>query len=272
MSDKIAKAYIAMKKPKRFPSLFGCFGSHSDESLTEEIQSSHSYVMDDRYHSDEAYEDHIHETHKLHDDLNDSVSKYTRKSYFVNSMLHHHYNDKIHDRDHVDHAKEIEQSLNKNVSKEHFHVYTGLPHSPFKNVSTVAGNHMVHMPAFTSTTTNFRKALIFSQRDDTTKHDAAVHSGRVEPMASHVLKIHVHPGTSIASVRHIAHYSKENEMLLNRGYDMRIDPVPTKVHHESDMPLYVWNAYPVARRPRNIDINTAKEENAPVRLGLKIQS
>lgn len=270
-SDKIAKAYLAMKKPKRYPSLFGSFGSHSTEVIQEAIESHHSYVMDDKYY-DTVEEDRVHDAHKLHDDLNESVSKYTKRSREVNGMLHGHYNDEPHDRSHVDHAKEVEQSLNKNVAHEHFHVFTGLPHSPFKRTAVVAGNHMVHMPAFTSTTTDFRKSLIFAQRDDTTKHNASVHSGKVEPMAYHVLKIHVHPGVSIASVRHVAHYSKENEMLMNRGYDMKIDPVPTRVHHESQAPLYVWNAYPVARRPRDVSVDTGKKTESPVRLGIKTQS
>ncbi len=288
MSDKIAKAYIAMKRPKRFPSLQTSFGEHSKKQeeppkepeskeddkkpLKEAIASSTTYVMDDKNYDDD-HTDHIHESNKLHDDVDGLVEQYTHNSRDINSALHKHYNSDPHDRDQIEIAKKIEKALDKNVAKEHFHVYTGVHHSPFKNVATVGGNHMVHLPAFTSTSSHFRKAMIFTNRDDTTKHDPAVHSGHIEPMSNHVLKIHIHPGVSIASVRHIAKWKSENELIMNRGYDLRIDPVPTRVHHESDKPLYVWNAYPVERRGRNLNIDTGKDANQePVRLGSKLQS
>ncbi len=285
MSDKIAKAYIAMKKPKRFPSLQTSFGKHSEKveekpqskeeekkPLKEAIPFSNSYVMDDK-NFDDAHTDSIHEKHKLHDDIDGLVEQYTHTSRDINSALHQHYNSEPHDREQIEVAKKIETALNKNVAQEHFHVYTGIHHSPFKNIATVGGNHMVHLPAFTSTTTHFRKAMIFSNVDKTTKHNPAIHSGDVEPMANHVLKLHIHPGVSIASVRHIAKYKGEHELVMNRGYDLKIDPVPTRIHHEADRPVYVWNAYPVERRGRNLNIDTGKDANPePVRLGSKLQS
>lgn len=255
MTDKIAKAYMAMKRPKLYPALQTVFGKHS-APLEEAITVSHSYVMDDPLH-DTKERDRLHKDHSIHmdEDALKDIRGYTTLSFMVNSALHKHYNDgEIFDHESIGKAKNIEKILDKHEAKENFHVYTGLRHSPFKAIANVNGNHMVHLPAFTSTSTSFRKASSFSAVDKDTKHDANVHGGIVEPMAKHVLKIHVHPGVSIASVRDLSENKHEHEMLMNRGYDLKIDPSPVKAKHEGgSSELYVWNAYPVSRKVRTLE-------------------
>jgi hypothetical protein len=250
--DKIGKAYMAMKRPKKYPTLETVFGSHSRESLTEDTQRIDQYADTDHY-ADYKKEDSIHEKHKLtgaSDDVSNSFVSYTKDSYHINKTLHKHYGGEElnqHDTKQIPHIKNISGHLDKHLATEHFHVFTGVKHSPFKNIANVNGNHMVHLPSFTSTTTNVKKAVSFSMEDHETKHDPNVHSGDIDKSARHVLKIHVHPGVSIASVRHLSTNSHEEEMLMNRGYNLNIDPKPTKIEG-SKFNVYVWNAYPVSRR------------------------
>ena len=68
----------------------------------------------------------------------------------------------------------IDKVLDKASTKHDFHVYTGVKKSPHKYWEETKHHKdkpiQVHLPAFTSTSTSFRKAKSFSEVDDNPKN------------------------------------------------------------------------------------------------------
>ena len=264
--DKVARAYLAMRAPQRYPAIHTSFGKHSQmsETLSEDIFVDTHYSEREKYAANSKEAERIH---SLHSEIKDghAISHYVLNSLPINSALHEHYGktfnpdldvsgwdglDKVSTP--LDKAKELDTQLQGHVAKEDFHTYTGLFYSPFKHAIDEQGNHMVHMPAFTSTSTSFKKALTFSESDHTTKHEPLKHGGQIKSGARHVLKLNIPKGTQIASVKHLSRNPDEDEFLMNRGYDIAINPTPIMASGESNVPVYVWSATPTKRRPKPI--------------------
>ena len=263
MTDKIASAYLAMRRPKRFPVLNTVFGTHSNKQL-DEVFIMKEYSQNDPYTKSPELADKVHAQNKMKEELRE-VREYSIHSTAINSALHENHAGQSFDPELAKHAyswqrpvnaplqtaKSIDSYLTEHKSPEAVHVYTGLQHSPFKNPHIDGGNFVAHLPAFTSSSTNFKKALGFSSVDNETKHDKTVHGGAVEN-GYHVLKIHAPAGTELASIRHMSANPEEDEMLINRGYDITINPRPVLASGESNRPVYVWSASLTKRRPKPI--------------------
>jgi hypothetical protein len=264
MTDKIARAYLAMQRPKHYPVLDTLFGGHSAKKI-EEVFVSKTYSVDDPYSRTPELADRLHSDNKATSVR--ELREYSIHSTPINSALRKHhadpkqFNELLHatstdwgarSSDPLMTSKAIDQHLSDHEASENFHLYTGIPHSPFRVAAVDSGNHVAHLPAFTSATTKFQKAMSFAEPDHETKHDKNLHGGLIEPGALHILKLNVNKGDSVASIRHFSANPEEDEMLVNRGYDITIHPRPVKASGETNRPVYVWSATLGRRRPRPI--------------------
>lgn len=99
-----------------------------------------------------------------------------------------------------------------------FHVYTGV--NPNKN--ELKGS--IHVPAFTSTSTNPYVAADFVNPDKK-RHTTEIltdHRGNsVEHTVHHVIKIHVKKGQQVGGyIPELSHYNTEKEFLINNGHTL----------------------------------------------------
>lgn len=138
---------------------------------------------------------------------------------------------------------------------EDTHVYTGLKDSPAKHF-TGEGSAKVHLPAYTSTSTQYRIAKNFTSGKPISKEHLEKHSpinsdykkNTKRSTADHVLKIHLPKGTKAGSVKHFATFEKENEILLHRGHNIEIHPHPT-IDKDG---THVWHARIISHTPDKV--------------------
>lgn len=290
------------KKDEKLPSMETSFGSHSKEddklpSMKTSFGSHSKKLKEDLEFFTEAKEpktvkDQIgkdnHELHKtdklkVHEDL----IGYTAGSSSLNDFLHKHYNGKNTKNSqplkNIKRVKGMDSVLdNASLSKD-THVFTGLPQGPhelFKRHGIEKGENLkVHLPAYTSTSTEYSRAKKFASDgyDRSNKfgdHMPVDHSVH-EPLnelnekqlkkiksnsidQKHVLKIHLPKGTKAGSVKHFSQYSHENEILLHRGHNLEIHHRPT-VDPDG---THIWHARIIGHSPSSIekDTNKLKEE------------
>ena len=256
MTDSISRAYSSiLPKDITLPDLetVCCIHSQEQNDLTEVFQV-------DRRSMTPTYVE-----LKQHDDLHNEnaisptpdLEKYVGFSRPINNALHEHSQTgavrKINIPD-IESAKQIESDLSGAIANKNFTVYTGLKHSPFHSSVNIGGYHHAHMPAFVSTSTHLNTAEFFAGYDRETNHNPAIHGGEIENGAKHVLKLHITPGANIGSVKNFAKYDTENEMLLNRGYNVMVNPRPTRLEKApmALAPTYVWDAWLTRRTPKKL--------------------
>lgn len=217
------------------------FGSHSQESVNEAARDHvHLAAEQERIHEKVAP---LHES-KLSSRELASVVDYTDDSSDLNKSLYEHsHRAKVPEDKIVEHSNALESALSKHKTTEPTHVFTGLRRSPAEHFA--AGAHdkptRVHVPAFISASTTLNKARTFATE---VSHRNDAHHG-ISGMAQHMLKIHMPAGTSAASMKSHSFIPGENEILLNRGHHLEIDPHPE--HLGSDM--HLWNARVVEHKP-----------------------
>jgi len=225
-------------------------------------------------------EEKIHNAHKV-EDQDEAVEDYTTDSTDINRSLFHHHKTGKHPKDFKDfrsergmewapegdqynaheHIQRLDKVLNKHKIKQDTHVYSGLSRSPVEHFKGNPNKSAkVHFPAYTSTTTDYDKALNFTESgaqkavDHTPlNQDAPKSTKSTKDKTNHVLKIHVSKGTPGGSVRHIsAHGGEENEILLHRGMDMEIHHQPTVVEHPRHGHVTVWHARILGHNPAKL--------------------
>jgi hypothetical protein len=207
-------------------------------------------------HSKQA-EKNIHNSNKLKDDRDESLLNHSIRSLFTNSTLYDHANGhKVYSQQ----VNNIDKIMSKARISNNTHVFTGIKFSPDKFFKKKGSGEMAttHLPAFTSTTTDFNQAIPFGYKltHDMNKHPAA---NRDEPQspdgkirsAHHVLKLLVPAGTPGGSIRHLAQYNNENEILLHRGLNVEVHPHPTIIHHHEHGHVVVWHARVVGHDPKD---------------------
>jgi hypothetical protein len=185
---------------------------------------------------------------------------YTGGSYDINDYLHRQYRKQAKPKELKEFLKKI-QALDRLLANhklpQQIVVYTGLKQSPSEAWETygadVSKPIRLHLPAYTSTTTQLRTAL---QRveDEVVQVPRARHKPRNkdapkdDDWGSQVLMISLPAGTPAASVRKVSEYPDENEILLPRGMDIEINPRPTVLKGGD----YVWHAQALGHSPVQI--------------------
>jgi hypothetical protein len=142
-------------------------------------------------------------------------------------------------------------------------VYTGLKQSPAEAWETygadVSKPIRLHLPAYTSTTTNFKIALMHVDEDPAqvsrSRHKPRNKDAPTDEWGLQILMITLPAGIPAASVKKISDYENENEILLPRGMDVEINPSPTVLKNGD----YVWHAQVLGHNP--IQIAPPVQEN-----------
>ena len=207
-------------------------------------------------HSKQAEKD-IHDSNKLKDDRDRSLMYHSLESYQTNSILHSHATG---NKAYSQQVTNIDKIMSKARIRKDTHVFTGIKYSPekFFKKKDRGETATTHLPAYTSTTTDFNQAVKFGFKlpHDMNKHPAAnsdapaFADGKMRS-AHHVLKLHVPAGTPGGSIRHLAEYQDENEVLLHRGLNVEIHPHPTITHHPEHGHVVVWHGRVVGHDPKD---------------------
>jgi hypothetical protein len=195
-----------------------------------------------------------------------------------NDFLHRHYRGRAKTAEIEKYGKRVsgvDRELARNTLKKDYTLYTGLPESPieaFKLYNQPTDRPLtVHLPAYTSTTTEWSIAAAFaiSQASwdpiDRSGHKVLDSMGKKIKNSQKknkrirefdILRIFVPAGTTGASVADLSQNS-EREVLLPRGLDIVISPKPHQVEYRGDH-FYVWNAKVVGHTPQPVvfDQNT----------------
>lgn len=209
--------------------------------LKEDAQDDFSRMMQARF---EQYQ-RIHATPaELAPHEAKALRQYTENaSHRINHVLHDSYHGRTNEfksmyQSHIDTLDAAFANPKNHVQVDHV-VYSGVPESParvidmerkrlkLKDTDPDPPVH-VHLPAFTSTSTDSGQAVEF----------AKIHGNTG---VKHVLKIQVPKGHPSISVRHLSSFPSEEEVLLHRGTQLKIDPIP----HKGDRyghPVHTWNA------------------------------
>jgi hypothetical protein len=232
-------------------------------------------------HYSSKEQDKIHKTEELPYDWKNqqSIWKYTGSAGPKwNNFLHRHYRGLSRGADLKKYSKNISQvdrELARNVFKRDYTLYTGLRESPalaYKLYKQPTDQPLtVHLPAYTSTTTEWAIAFQFARDQgswdpsDISGHkvlDArgkkikkmSPNNGRNVPKKPEIdiLRIFVPAGTTGGSVSQLS-MNGEAEILLPRGLDIIISPRPHIVDHYGYR-ILVWNARVVGHNPQPVEV------------------
>lgn len=176
-----------------------------------------------------------------------SLSHYSGSGYdHINSSLWHTY---LHGLDvpsdvksHVDNIKSV---LLPETKVDGLNLYTGVKVSPVATAGVEWNStrpvKILHLPAFTSTSTNFDVATQFTEPDEESVHHESDHHGAIESGATHILQLHF-PHTIHHAASMIDHgVGHEEEVLLGPNHTFELYPRPTKIEGPFG-PTYVWKA------------------------------
>lgn len=212
---------------------------------------------------------HIHKNNlegKLPESQEKAIRGYSRESHKTNNWLHKINDDpsslgpksqpifKKHHKEKIFKIDEAFANKKNHVGIDH-EVFTGLPESPekvFKKDRENNPNHdpahvHVHLPAFTSTSTDLNIAKNFS---DPSSNNLSNH------YVYHVLHIRVpkdHPSMSIKS---LSKHKREDEVLLHRGTRLKIHATPFEERHETrgfTKTYKIWHADVVGHKPDDLE-------------------
>jgi 8-oxo-dGTP pyrophosphatase MutT (NUDIX family) len=205
----------------------------------------------------------------------EALRDYSEESTPLNSYLHKHYRKEkqIVDRNNTAQkfAKTLDTAFKHATLTKNLKVYTGIPESPGRIWEKYRADPTkpvrVHLPAYTSTTTDFRIAYVsFSKLDYTVYKDhkprnvlkgnlnlysmGVVKQGVKEVFDGYqMLYIIVPAGYQAISMVDLSNYGdEEEEILLPRGLDIEIEPNPY-VKTTPNIPVVVWFAKVVGHNP-----------------------
>jgi hypothetical protein len=171
----------------------------------------------------------------------------------INNALWEHH---IHGTDipmHIiSHVRGIESVLHTNIQANGVRLYSGLRQSPVTSAgiewNSTRPKKLIHLPAFTSTSTDFDTATLFTDEDHDTIHHESDHHGIIESGARHIIQLNF--GNKISSIASLKKHSSssENEVILGRGHEFFLNPRPTKIEDDGfHSPVYLWNTEPGVR-------------------------
>ena len=251
-------------KKEKFPSIM-CgigdrnFDNESVDTITEDI-------------TDLSADHDQHTTHfptgKLSQESKDIIKHYSVHSLRTNSSLYAAHDGIIDPMPEiVDRVKKLDKAFKSTKSKKDGVVYTGVRGSVFHNFDSDSPAN-IHIPSYISATTGPNIAASFAHPDSdhqeyklntdqvktlSDRHglDPSIFSKRIR----HVLRLHVPAGSKAHSIVGISKNPHEHEVLIHRGHDITIDPIPHSVHKDvfaGDQDkgrLIVWNATLGKRKP-----------------------
>jgi len=149
----------------------------------------------------------------------------------------------------VDSIHHLDSALSKQSTKHDTVVYTGIPYSPVKHFHSPNRGVKVHLPAFTSTSSDKVVAYGFSKHsNDPFDEDHGVTHDENNG-SRHILKIHMPKGTHAMSMVDHAFIPEEHEVLLHRGYNIGIHPKP---EYDKELGAHVWTAKILSHDPEEI--------------------
>lgn len=142
--------------------------------------------------------------------------------------------------------------------KHQLTVYHGLKESPLRvwltNGVPLDQSIRVHLPAYTSTSTQLQSARDFCHYDTDLKSLMAKRAPALlsTRYAKHIrylniLRIELLPGMPALSIKSISTHPEENEVLLGRGVELEIQPNPQQIKLLSTM---LWDCKVVYVNPR----------------------
>jgi len=212
--------------------------------------------IDIDYHSDEK--DWSDLTH---------IQDYTGGSVDTNDYLHRQYRNKAKVKELTTHQAKI-QALDRILANhklpQQIVVYTGLRQSPAEAWETYGADVTkpirLHLPAYTSTTTKLKVALIHAGEGEIAQVSRARHKPRnkdapADEWGTQILMMTLPAGLPAASVKKISEFPEENEILLPRGMDIEINPRPTVLKGGD----FVWHATVLSHSP--VQIAPPMQEN-----------
>jgi 8-oxo-dGTP pyrophosphatase MutT (NUDIX family) len=190
---------------------------------------------------------------------------------YINNFLHKHYRQQKSKLNKGADVAKIDKILKQYKLKENVKVYSGIPESPGriweKYKADVTKPVRVHLPAYTSTTTDFNIAYVnFAKTDYTNYNDHKprnVLKGNLELYSMgvvsqgvkkvydgwHILHIIVPAGYPAMSLLNVSKFgSQEEEILLPRGLDIEIEPNPY-IKTTPGRPIVIWFAKVVGHNP-----------------------
>lgn len=135
--------------------------------------------------------------------------------------------------------------LNKALSRakapdRDVHVFSGIKADPSEHILKNGG--IMHLPAFTSTSTDISKAHFFAKEVDSPLKNAE--GEKISP-TKHILKIKIGKGQQTgAYIPEHSGYSDEKEFLMKSNQVLKIHPVPS-IHHDptTGHTTKIWSAH-----------------------------
>jgi hypothetical protein len=211
--------------------------------------------------------------HKIPPKAIEHLQDYSEESGLLNGYLHRHYRKKTGkpNQKYQAQSKSLDTVFKNAKLTRNIKVYTGIPESPGriwkKYHADVTKPVRVHLPAYTSTTTNFDVAYIsFAKADYTDYNDHKprnVVKGNLQLYSmgvvsqgirkvydgAQILHIIVPAGYPAMSMVSVSRYGdEEEEILLPRGLDIEIEPNPY-IKTTLGRPIVVWFAKVVGHNP-----------------------
>lgn len=107
----------------------------------------------------------------------------------------------------------------------------------------------IHLPAFTSTTTEWWIARGFSSDDYgfVSKYKKEFLAANWPTRGYNLLEINLKAGTPGLSVKKHSQHSSENEILLGRGVELEVSPEPRRI---AEKDIILWSCTVVDTKPR----------------------
>jgi len=180
----------------------------------------------------------VHESLSVHDQ-HDEQDESNVHWYTANSRQRNEYLYRSHVQGNPVKAKtSMDETLEKNRLPHDLHVYSGVNWHP-GDVSAKHSEGHVHLPAYTSTSTDPEVAHSFA-RD----HAEAEHGSADE---HHVIHFHLKKGQQGKYVGHTSEVPNESEYILPRNTTIKVHPKPdVYTHPYNDEKTFVWHAHPVS--------------------------
>jgi hypothetical protein len=220
-----------------------------EETEHDKVIQPHTDAESKKFHSNNRMKDEMLSSAPGHQGW---LHNYSDNSKQMNDALYnHHQNKKIettqfndeqrHQRN-LSFANETEKVLAKHKTNDDHTVFTGISQEHAGFLKNQTKPTKVHHAGFISSSTHFDQAARFTGG-----------GGKNDKEEKHILQIHVPKGTQGGSMSGNTYYSKEKEILLQRGHDLKIDHTPTVINHPKHGTVNVWHAKIIGHNPKPLN-------------------
>ena len=184
-----------------------------------------------------------------------ALARYTKGSRDINDKLHQNFHANRTKNDKV--VKSLDKAMTRQTTKDMI-LFTGVKQSLIVAWKKYGANLMepirLHLPAYTSTSTDFEKACGFASPEKDMPHVyRQIQKFKKSYGYPNVIAIRVPKGTPCVSVMEISHYDTEDEILLPRGIDILVRPEAAYTRPSDwGTGFFIWYADLVGHRPMEI--------------------